>query len=512
MPSDGAAARQAGAVHSLNRNLDEVARQIVEYSLERIRMSPPPLDHPRPAAELTAEVGASVTPAGIGGEEALRRFTEVLAPAVISVDHPRFLSFVASAPTEAAALFDLVVGASSMYGPTWLEAAGAVHAENEALRWIADLAGLPETAGGCFASGGTSGNLSALVAARHAAAAERERPHRWAVIAGDGAHSSIDHAARVMDIDVVTVPTDERGRLTGPALAERLTEVDGSRLFAVVATAGTTNLGIVDDLAGVADVAAEHDLWLHVDGAYGGAALAAPSVRDRFTGIERADSFIVDPHKWLFAPYDSCALLYRRPELAQAAHTQSAGYLDVIHDRQEWDPSDYAVHLSRRARGLPFWFSLATYGTEAYAEAVETVLATAHAGADLIRDRDGFELVVEPELSVVVFRRHGWAAEDYRAWSDAALHNGLAFAVPTTHDGETIMRWCLVNPTTTVGDLEAISTTWPPSNQPADVKAGLEGPWAFRGVSGNRAFRDRRPKGTPIRNAKELIGQPEAAR
>ena len=147
--------------------------------------------------------------------------------------------------------------------------------------------------------------------------------------------------------------------------------------------------------------------WFHVDGAYGAAALVAPSVRDRFVGIERADSLIVDPHKWLFAPFDCCALIYRDPRIGKAAHTQQAEYLDVLHDDDDWNPSDFAHHLSRRARGLPLWFSLATHGTDAYRDAVETTLEVAHAGAELIRRSDHCELVVEPELSIVMFRRLG---------------------------------------------------------------------------------------------------------
>ena len=119
-----------------------------------------------------------------------------------------------------------------------------------------------------------------------------------------------------MDADVTLVPADEHGRMWGAALRETfagLTEEDRDRVFAIVATAGTTNAGVIDDLAGVAEVCAEFDVWMHVDGAYGGAGLAAPSVRDRYTGIEHADSFIVDPHKWLFAPFDCCALVYRDP-------------------------------------------------------------------------------------------------------------------------------------------------------------------------------------------------------
>src|SRR5262245_29035054 len=131
-----------------------------------MRLDPPPLDHSRPEAELRAMAGRTITERGLGGLEALRVFADVLAPACISVDHPRFFSFVPAAPTEAAILFDLVVGASSIYAGSWMEGAGAVFAENEALRWLADLAGLPASAGGVFVSGGTAGNLSALIAAR----------------------------------------------------------------------------------------------------------------------------------------------------------------------------------------------------------------------------------------------------------------------------------------------------------------------------------------------------------
>ena len=272
-----------------------------------------------------------------------------------------------------------------------------------------------------------------------------------------------------MDIEVVDVPTDERGRLTGAALAATLALLgDGADgldgLFAVVATGGTTNAGMIDDLAGVAAVAEARNLWFHVDGAYGGAALAAPSVRDRFAGIERADSLVVDPHKWLFTPFDCAALLYRHPELARRAHTQHAAYLEVMQQRrtvdaQEWDPSDFAYHLTRRARGLPLWFSLATHGTDAYRDAIEATLATARAAARLIDELDHLDLVMDPVLSVVMFRRVGWSAEDYRAWSDRALADGLTLTVPSSWRNETVLRFCIVNPRTTVEDLAAILAT-----------------------------------------------------
>ncbi len=160
-------------------------------------------------------------------------------------------------------------------------------------------------------------------------------------------------------------------------------------------------------------------------------------MRPAFAGIELADSFIVDPHKWLFAPYDCCALLYRDPGQARAAHSQSAAYLDAITARNEWNPADYAVHLSRRARGLPFWFSLAVHGTDAYAEAIETTLAVTRQVAEEIRARPYLELLIEPELSVLVFRRRGWTAADYDDWSARLFATGTAFVMPTRVAGRT---------------------------------------------------------------------------
>jgi glutamate/tyrosine decarboxylase-like PLP-dependent enzyme len=258
------------------------------------------------------------------------------------------------------------------------------------------------------------------------------------------------------------VVSDERGRLTREALEEAIAampEEDRERLLAVVATAGTTNVGVVDDLVAAADAAAALGTWFHVDGAYGGAALAAPSVRPLFAGIERADSFIVDPHKWLFAPYDCCALLYREPALARAAHTQKAGYLDVLTEAPEWNPTDYSVGLTRRARGLPFWFSLVVNGTDAYTGAIERTLEVARfAEAEVLR-RPELELVRERDLSVVIFRRLGWSPADYQEWSDRMLADEFAFVVPTSHDGETLARFAIVNPATTEADISAILDT-----------------------------------------------------
>ena len=444
-------------MHRVTPEIESLSKEILTYTMDRLKMDPPELDHPLSQAALEEAAGQTITESGLGGENALRLFIDKLAPACISEDHPRYLAFVPTAPTDVSTLFDLVVGASNICASSWLEGAGAIYAENQALRWISDIAGFPPEAGGVFVSGGTAGNLSALVAARHDWR-QKQPDHaaqRGLIISSRGAHASVQQAAHVMDTDLIQ---SGGHRLTGDDVAATiatLSETDRSRLFAVACTAGTTNLGIVDDLEGIGAICQQHSVWYHVDGAYGGAALAAPSTRMLFNGIETADSFIVDPHKWLFAPFDCCALIYADPAKARRAHRQHGDYLEVFYDGT-WNPSDYAHHLSRRARGLPFWFSLAVHGTQAYADAVELTLDRAREAATMIDAHPHLELVTDQQLSICVFRRLGWSPEDYKSWSDQLLENGIGLVTPTKHEGETVLRFCVVNPRTSSDDIQQI--------------------------------------------------------
>ena len=448
-------------MHKFNAEVEEVADEILAYALERLRKEPP-LDGPLTPAELYEKVGNTITAKGLGGLPTLEIFKNVLAKACISTDHERYLAFIPTAPSEYSSLFDLVVSAASIYGGSWQEGAGAVFAENQALRWLADLAGFPEAAGGVFVSGGTVGNLSALVVAREDA--RRNHPNhngKWAVVCGDQSHSSIAGAAKIMDVDLIKAHRSEDGKIRGDAVAAAIDEYEksGGRVFCIVATAGTTNLGIIDHLDSIDDVAVERDIWFHVDGAYGLAALCAPSVRAKFDGIEYADSFIVDPHKWLFAPFDACALIYKDPKIAKDALAQHASYLETLHEDDEWNPSDYAIHLTRRTRGLPFWFSLVANGTDAYKDAMEYTMMVAKKSVELIKAHPNLELLMEPELSIVAFTRKGWAKEDYQRWSDKLLEDQIGFVTPSSHEGKPILRFAIVNPWTNVDDIEKILDT-----------------------------------------------------
>jgi len=448
-------------MHKFNAEVEEVADEILAYALDRLRTEPP-LDGPLTPQELYEKVGNTITAKVLGGLPTLEIFKEVLAKACISTDHERYLAFIPTAPSEYSSLFDLVVSAASIYGGSWQEGAGAVFAENQALRWLADLAGFPESAGGVFVSGGTIGNLSALVVAREDARRNYpEHKGKWAVVCGDQAHSSIAGAAKVMDVDVIKAVRSADGKIYGDSVEQAIVEYErsGGKVFCIVATAGTTNLGIIDHLDSIDDVAVARDIWFHVDGAYGLAALCAPSVRSKFDGIEHADSFIVDPHKWLFAPFDACALIYKDPTIAKEALAQHASYLETLHENDDWNPSDYAIHLTRRTRGLPFWFSLAANGTDAYRDAMEYTMLIAKKAVELIKVHPNLELLMEPELSIVAFTRKGWSKEDYQSWSDKLLRDQIGFVTPSSHEGKPILRFAIVNPWTNVDDIEKILET-----------------------------------------------------
>lgn len=269
--------------------------------------------------------------------------------------------------------------------------------------------------------------------------------------------------AKVIDVDLLLVDSEDRA--TGDqfrAALYGLSSDDRERLFAVVATAGTTNAGIIDDLAGIGAICRSEGIWFHVDAAYGGGALAAPSVRHLFEGIEQADSITIDPHKWLFSPYDCGAVIYRDPQLARAAHTQAGSYLDIFsHEGAKgFNPADYQIQLTRRVRGLPLWFSLAMHGTDRYAKAIERGLELAQIAAALIGEHDDLELVREPGLSCVLFRRKGWSDEQYDAWCFRNHKAGLALVAPTkwrsNGETETVVRFCFINPDTTEEDIKMI--------------------------------------------------------
>jgi aromatic-L-amino-acid decarboxylase len=448
-------------MHEFDAATRALADRVLELLRELAALDPTPLNGTIRPSELAALARPMIGETGNDPATVLEYFTSVLAPAVIRSDSPRFLAWIPAAPTKASMLFDAVVSLGSVSGVSWIESAGAVWAENEALRFIADLAGMPASAGGTFVQGGSAANLSALAVARATGrwrVGDARRRLQFAVT--EDTHSSVRNTMHLLDVDPLLVPLVD-DRLTGDALAVTLDACeDPTSVCAVVVNAGSTNAGLVDDLAGIARICDDRTLWMHVDAAYGGGALFAPSARELFAGIERSDSLVIDPHKWLYAPLDCAALLYRNPSLARSVHGQHAAYLDSVNaETGGWNPGDYAYQLTRRARGLPFWFSLAVHGADAYRTAVEHVLEITRGAAARIRALPHLELVREPELSIVLFRRVGWEAAQYATWSDQLMRDHGLLVVPTRWHDETVARLAFLHPGTTLDIVDEVLAT-----------------------------------------------------
>ncbi len=390
---------------------------------------------------LDANLAESLTDQGLGIDRAWQMFSEVVAPNNIGLDSDRFLAFIPLSPSVAGIWMDAICSTANFSAESWLEGAGAVAAENQVIELLMRTAAMPVGAAGCFMSGGSIGNLSALAVARDQAGGRRT------VVVADTAHASIDNALHLLGLELLVVPTGPECRLTGEAI--RATIGDRRDIAIVVAAGGSTNAGVIDDLAGCADAAEELDAWFHVDGAYGLTAMLLPEMRPLYDGIERADSFIVDPHKWMFAPAGSCALVYRKPWLARQVHTQHGPYIEMMRtDDEAYNPCDLGYQLTRRASGLPVWFAMALHGLDAHRDAIRHGLVLAKQLAAAIDACPMTELVMQPELGVVLFRRNGWGRAEWADWSATLLRDRVAFVAPTTYRGEPMGRVVFMHPRT----------------------------------------------------------------
>ncbi len=426
-------------LHRPDATTARLADLVGGFISDRLRHTP--LGRRASAAEMRDLLGGAITHDGLGVEATWNLFETAVVPNTIGLSSERFLAFIPVSPSATGVWIDAAVGAANFSAESWYEASGAVAAENQTLDWLARLIGLPDGAGGCFMSGGSIGNLSALAVAREQAGGRR------GIAVADTAHASVHNALHLLGLEPLIVPTDATGRFLASSLAALL--AGRTDIGIVCAAGGSTNAGVVDDLAGLADVCAARRLWLHVDAAYGGAALLVDEARPLFAGIERADSVIIDPHKWLFGPAGSCALLYRNPVAAAAVHTQHGPYLDVLHDAElDWNPSDYGYQLTRRASGLPLWFALVMHGISAHRIAIAHTIDLTRRCASRIASVEHVSLVTPPQLGVLLFRRSGWGRSEWRSWAARLLADDIAFVAPTTWRGEPVGRLVFMHPNT----------------------------------------------------------------
>jgi len=379
------------------------------------------------------------------------------------IAHPRFLAFVPGPSCAVAALGDILTTGYNTAASLWRETPGPVEMELAVLAWLGELVGLDAECEGIFTSGGSVANLTGIAAGRTAILGE-DMTGAVAYCASQ-THSSVARGFRILGFaraQLRAIPVDAAFRIDVAALEAAIAEdrAAGRRPFCIVANAGTTNTGAVDPMHRLADIAEREGMWLHVDGAYGGAAALVPSGRALLAGMERADSVTIDPHKWLFQPYEAGVCFVRHPGLLDRTFASNPEYLqDVAGNDREVNPADRGIQLSRGARAFKLWLSLKIYGARAFRAAVQQGIDNGETAERLLRESGRFEIVTAATLAVVTFRfvRPGveGAAADamHRHIVDALLADGYAFVTSTELLGRTCLRFCTINPRTTQEDL-----------------------------------------------------------
>ncbi|WP_020496558.1 pyridoxal phosphate-dependent decarboxylase family protein [Sciscionella marina] len=453
----GPAAR-ARANELLTRFLDDYERSLPERSLL------PALDRDVLAELLTEPVPEE----GIGVDAFFAELYERVLPNSTAVAHPRFLAYVQGPPNSVGPYADAIAATLNQNCNFWQLSPAASVIERSVVRWLSGLFELGAAAGGILTSGGSVATLNALTVAlvarrpdfRRRGLQDRHRPP-LVVYTSQEAHRCVDKAAAILGLgldNVRHISTDEQFRMRVDLLEEavRADRAAGREPCCVVATAGTVTSGSVDPIAEIADVAGKHELWLHVDGAYGALFVLAEQTRELFAGCSRADSIALDPHKMLFAPYEVGCLVVRDAESLRAAYSFSAAYLTVEPDPLMIDFMDYGPQLSRGFKAFKVWAALRTFGAGAFRDAARRCLElAAHLGRRVAAE-PGLELLNPVTLTAVCLRIDGRTDAEHTAILRELITEGTALLGPARLGERTGIRACVTNHRTTKADIDLV--------------------------------------------------------
>jgi len=415
----------------------------------RTRLSGPPPDAPQAFDELLAQLRADVL------------------PFMSRVHHPGFFAFVPGSATWPAALGDFIASASNIFAGSWMESAGPSQVELEVLGWFKEWLGYPSEAGGALTTGGSAANMTALACARETLAGWMD--DRLVVYVSDQGHSSLARAARILGFrreQVRVLPVDAMYRLEPRTLAAAFDadEAEGRKPLFVSASGGATNTGSVDPLADIARLCRERGVWMHADAAYGGFAVLTARGRAQLPGIELADSVTLDPHKWLFQPFECGCLLVRDGRLLRNAFEIVPDYLrDAVPEDEEINFADLGLQLTRTSRALKVWLSVRSFGLDAFRNAIDRALDLAALAHDRVETSEEFELMAPSSLGIVCFRRRfgGLEDEDELDRLNAGLvtaleRSGIGLVSSTRLRGRYAIRICVLNHASSRDDVERV--------------------------------------------------------
>ncbi|RBI83695.1 pyridoxal-dependent decarboxylase [Rhodosalinus halophilus] len=403
--------------------------------------------------DLRAALGGPLPEAPIDPEASLDLMAEVALAHQQHGDHPRYFARVPGPAAFAAILGEWMGTGFNTICASWGGASGPAMVELVVIDWLAEMLGMPAETEGVLLSGGSMGNLTGFAAARAALGP-------GVAYLTDQTHASLPRNLRTLGFaqeEIAKLPAEADWRMSADTLRAAIARdrAAGRRPMMVVATAGSTNTGAVDPLPEIAEICAAEGLWLHVDGAYGAPAAITPEGRAALAGMERADSLALDPHKWLFQPYDLGVCLVTRPGALEAAFAISPEYLRDV--RQAGDAVNFgnrSLELSRRSRALKLWMSLRTYGADRFRAAVRRGMELAELAERVLRERPGtWEVVTPAQLGIVCFALRGADAGKHEAAARAVSESGYACVTTTSLGGRSVLRLCTINPLTTEDDI-----------------------------------------------------------
>jgi aromatic-L-amino-acid decarboxylase len=371
----------------------------------------------------------------------LQDLDDVLLPGITHWNHPRFFAYFAISGSEPGILAELLAATLNVNAMLWRTSPAATELEELVLDWVAQLMGLPDGLHGHIEDTASTSTLAALAAAREL------RPG-GAVLCSEQAHSSVEKAARILGLEARKVAVDDEFRMRPDAVARALEDAEAA---AVVATVGTTSTTSVDPVPAIADFAEQAGAWLHVDAAYAGSAMVCKELRWAFEGCERADSLVVNPHKWLFTPVDCSCLFSRRPEVLRRAFSLVPEYLRS--DEDATNLMDYGPALGRRFRALKLWAVIRCYGRSGLQERIREHVRLAQLFASWVEAEPGWDVVAPVPFSAVCFRHEG-SDEENRAIVERANATGEVFLSPTVLRDRTVLRLAIGNVRTTRADVE----------------------------------------------------------
>ena len=405
--------------------------------------------------------------ASSSAEEVLDFVMQQVVPYSNIMSHPKFFSFVPGPSNYVSAMADALATGFNIFSGGWAAAPAAAELEIVTIGWLLKIYGLPEKrGGGIFTSGGSMANLTALVTARNIKCGDDFS--KAVIYLSDQAHSSNIKAIRVMGFrkeQIRIIPTDMEFKVSINKLKNAINRdrLEGWQPFCFIASAGTTNTGTVDPLEELAKICKKEDLWFHIDGAYGGAAILSKDGKSLLKGVEKADSLTVDPHKWFYQPYEMGCLLVRNHKWLSGTFTEKPEYLkDVEGNASEINFYDHGIQLTRRFRALKFYMSIKTFGLKAFREAVQYNIDLAEKVESNLRTSALWEIVSPATLAVINFRYNPISRnlpeneldELNRRISQQVVESREAMLVTTYLNGMVVLRMCLINPRTTLQDVQ----------------------------------------------------------